>query len=178
MNRGVDLYRVKDRGLKNWLLNYDNTQQWLSNLHFKQREDQEEWLEYASWIIPIPLGEIKIAGKLGDIALKLMRSKVGLEVGTHLVYTGIDAAGVTRYVGITGRKLAEREAEHLAATGTGREVLIYRAVKGTEGITKQEARVIEQKMINQYGLQKDGGQLLNKINSIAEKYWSKNGITK
>jgi RHS repeat-associated protein len=178
VNRGVDLYRVKDRGLRDWLVNYDNTQQWLSNLHLKQREDQEEWLEYASWIIPIPLGEIRIAGKLGDIALKLMRSKVGLEVGTHLVYQGVDAAGVVRYVGITGRELAEREAEHLAATGTGKEFLRYEAVEGASGLTKQEARVIEQKLINQYGLQKDGGQLLNKINSIAEKYWQVNGVTK
>ncbi|WP_181302054.1 hypothetical protein [Rhodanobacter sp. PCA2] len=44
-------------------------------------------------------------------------------------------------------------------------------------MTKQQARVMEQTLINQYGLEKNGGQLLNKINSISPKYWEKNGIT-
>jgi RHS repeat-associated protein len=177
-NRGINLNRVKDHGLRNWLLNYDETQQWLHNLHIQQRDEEEQWLEYASWVVPIPIGEIKIAGELGGMAMKLMGSKLGVEVGEHLVYQGIDpATGLVKYIGITGRDLAEREAEHIASGG-GKELLTYRAVDGAAGLTKQEARVIEQKLINQYGLQKDGGQLLNKINSIAEKYWSQNGISK
>ncbi|MDC8098670.1 hypothetical protein [Chryseobacterium rhizosphaerae] len=39
------------------------------------------------------------------------------------------------------------------------------------GLTKAEARVIEQNFINQYGLQRNGGALLNKINSIAPNNW-------
>lgn len=33
-----------------------------------------------------------------------------------------------------------------------------------------------QNFINQYGMQKNGGQLLNKMNSIAPNYWKENGI--
>ena len=42
---------------------------------------------------------------------------------------------------------------------------------GAEGLTKTDARVFEQLQINQYGLSKNGGQLLNKINSIDPKFW-------
>jgi RHS repeat-associated protein len=179
--RGVDFSRVKDKGLANWLWQYDDLQQWLSALHAKQREQEEEWLEWASWLIPVPgLGEIKIVGKLGQGALKLLKLKRGVaivEAGSHIVYQGIDkVTGAVKYIGITGRSMAEREAEHLAATGTGREVLEYRVVE--QGLSKQAARVAEQKLINEYGLGKNGGQLLNKINSIAEKHWAANGINK
>jgi hypothetical protein len=50
------------------------------------------------------------------------------------------------------------------------------ATEGAQGLTKQQARVMEQTFINQYGLGKNGGQLLNKMNSIAPKYWKENGI--
>jgi len=43
-------------------------------------------------------------------------------------------------------------------------------------LTKTEARVIEQTIINQFGMQKNGGQLLNKINSIAPSKWELHGI--
>lgn len=39
-----------------------------------------------------------------------------------------------------------------------------------------QAGIWEQTMINQYGLGKRGGSLLNKINSITPKYWGKYGI--
>ena len=97
------------------------------------------------------------------------------------MYQGVDTAGVIRHVAITSRTVAEREAEHIATTGTGKELQRYETVEGATGLTKQVARVIEQKLINQYGLGgKVGqtGQLLNKINSIAEKYWSQNGTSK
>ncbi len=32
---------------------------------------------------------------------------------------------------------------------------------------------MEQNLINKYGLQKNGGQLYNRINSIAPKFWDK-----
>jgi hypothetical protein len=58
----------------------------------------------------------------------------------------------------------------------GKEFLIYRAVQGSENLSLQEARVVEQKLINQFGLGKNGGQLLNKINSISPKYWKVYGV--
>jgi hypothetical protein len=40
------------------------------------------------------------------------------------------------------------------------------------------ARILEQNLINKFGLERDGGQLFNKINSISEKNWFKYGIIK
>jgi len=43
-------------------------------------------------------------------------------------------------------------------------------------LTRTQARVWGQTLINQYGLQKNGGLLLNKINSIAPANWWQYGI--
>jgi len=39
-----------------------------------------------------------------------------------------------------------------------------------------QARIMEQNLINKYGMIKNGGSLYNKINSISPKYWDKYGI--
>lgn len=96
--------------------------------------------------------------------------------GSHSVYQGIDKAGDVRYVGITSRDVSTRGTEHIASGG-GKEGLVYKTVEGGQGLAKQEARILEQTLINQHGMQKEGGQLLNKINSISPKYWEANGIT-
>jgi hypothetical protein len=49
-------------------------------------------------------------------------------------------------------------------------------VDGATGLSRTGARVWEQTLINQYGLQKNGGLLLNRINSISPKYWHKHLI--
>jgi hypothetical protein len=90
--------------------------------------------------------------------------------GAYSVYKGVDAAKNLRYVGITGRAPAVRFAEH-AASGTARSGLYYET--RATGLTKTAARVMEQNYINSYGLQKNGGALLNKINSIAPNNWYK-----
>lgn len=95
--------------------------------------------------------------------------------GSRVVYQGLDAAGKVRYVGITGRDAAVRFGEHLNS-GTARSLLDYRVIDGATGLSKTGARVWEQTLINQYGLQKNGGMLLNKVNSIAPKYWWQYGI--
>jgi hypothetical protein len=51
-----------------------------------------------------------------------------------------------------------------------------RVVQGGTRATLEAAKKLEQQLINQYG-GKNGGQLLNKINSIAEKYWKELGIS-
>lgn len=97
--------------------------------------------------------------------------------GTWYVYQGIDkATGLVKYVGISSREVGVRWAEHAAALGTGKENLRYVVVRGAEGLSQIGARIQEQKLIIQYGLQKHGGQLLNRVNSIAPKYWEKYGI--
>jgi len=95
--------------------------------------------------------------------------------GSHLVYEGLDAAGKVRYTGVTGRDAAVRFGEHLNS-GTARSLLDYRVIDGATGLSKMQTRIWEQTLINQYGLQKNGGMLLNKINSIAPKYWFQYGI--
>jgi len=154
----------------------------MEGVHAEAREFDRNAAEFAMYFIPIPaIGELKIVGRLGSAALKLFKFKRGITVikaGSHLVYQGIDAAGVVKYVGITGREATERFLEHQASIGTGKELLNYSVIEGATQLGKTEARVLEQKLINQYGLGKDGGQLLNKINSIAEKNWEKLGVNK
>jgi len=97
------------------------------------------------------------------------------KTGTNAVYRGVDAAGKTRYVGITGREASVRFGEH-AASGTARSTLQYEVIKGAEGLTRTQARIWEQNLINQLGLQKNGGQLFNMRNSIAPQHWWQYGI--
>ncbi|RLJ30848.1 RHS repeat-associated protein [Chryseobacterium sp. 7] len=93
----------------------------------------------------------------------------------HGLYEGVNAAGEVKYVGRTSQPFATRFAQH-AAEGGEKGNLFFRQIKGASGMTLQQARVAEQNLINQYGLQKNGGQLINKINSIAPKYWSSFGV--
>lgn len=102
----------------------------------------------------------------------LMRSTRGAAAaeGTYSVYQGFDAAGNVKYAGITSRDAALRFAEH-AAGGGEKGSLFFRTIDGATGLSKSGARVMEQNLINQWGLQKNGGQLLNKMNSISPKKW-------
>src|SRR5690606_12605484 len=75
----------------------------------------------------------------------------GVGKGTHLVYEGLDAAGNVEYIGITGRDAAVRFGEHLNS-GTARSLLDYRVINGETGLSKTQARIWEQTLINQYGL--------------------------
>jgi hypothetical protein len=78
------------------------------------------------------------------------------------------------FAGITSRDAAVRFAEHRLAIGTGREFLDYSAVENFS--TKIGVRVWEQTQINLMKMQKNGGQLLNRRNEIAPKYWGKYGL--
>ena len=105
------------------------------------------------------------------------RDVVAAKGGENVVYQGIDkATNTVKYIGITERAPAIRFAEHLNS-GTARSALQYDVVTGAQGLTRTQARIWEQTLINQYGLGKNGGQLFNQINSIAPKYWWQYGIT-
>jgi hypothetical protein len=80
------------------------------------------------------------------------------ESGT-LVYRSLNAAGKVQYVGITNN-LARRAAEHLASKGIQIEEVM-------SGLSRGDARAVEQVLIEIHGLGKEGGTLFNKINSIA-----------
>jgi len=79
--------------------------------------------------------------------------------GLNVVYRSITGAGVTQYVGITNN-LARRAAEQLASRGIQIEKLLG-------GLSREDARAVEQTLIELNGLGKNGGTLLNRINSIA-----------
>ncbi len=77
------------------------------------------------------------------------------------VYSAVDDAGKTVYVGITNN-LGRRAAEHAATKG-----ISIKALDGLTGLTRQAARGTEQALIESFGLERNGGSLMNKINSIA-----------
>lgn len=80
--------------------------------------------------------------------------------GNMTVYRSVNAAGQVQYVGITN-DLARRAAQHLAQKGIQIEKLLGK-------LSPAEARAVEQALIEVHGLMKNGGTLMNKINSIAE----------
>ena len=57
-----------------------------------------------------------------------------------------------------------------------RSSLQFCLIDGISELIRTNAKVWEQILINQYGLGKNGGQLLNLRNSIAPKYWWQYGI--
>ncbi|WP_189493953.1 polymorphic toxin-type HINT domain-containing protein, partial [Formosimonas limnophila] len=76
------------------------------------------------------------------------------------VYTSTNpVTGATQYVGITNN-LARREAEHLASKGIRIDPLL-------QNLSRSDARAVEQALIEINGLGKNGGILINKINSIS-----------
>lgn len=69
--------------------------------------------------------------------------------------------GVTRYVGITN-DIVKRGQAHLREKG----ITIDR-IEGLQNLSRADARAVEQTLIDYHGLGKDGGMLINKINSIS-----------
>ncbi|MDO9417159.1 hypothetical protein [Pararhizobium sp.] len=69
--------------------------------------------------------------------------------------------GVTRYVGITD-DVMRRGAEHMSKTRIEIET-----IPGLSNLSRADARAVEQMLIHYYGLEKNNGTLLNKINSIS-----------
>lgn len=76
------------------------------------------------------------------------------------VYLSKAADGTVQYVGITN-DIARRAAEHLSQKGIQIRPLM-------NGLSRSDARSVEQALIEIHGLTKNGGTLINKINSIAK----------
>jgi hypothetical protein len=83
----------------------------------------------------------------------------GVASDANVVYRSVSAAGDVQYAGLTN-DLARRAAEHLAGKGIQIEKIMG-------GLSRADARSVEQALIEIHGLGKNGGSLLNKINSIA-----------
>ena len=82
--------------------------------------------------------------------------------GNTTVYQSIDELGNVQYIGITDN-LERRAAEQLRE-----KAIEIDAMPGLQGLSRDAARAVEQVLIERYGLGKNGGTLLNKINSIAK----------
>jgi RHS repeat-associated protein len=99
-------------------------------------------------------------GEAAGFLAGLLDGEAEEEAG-YTVYRSLDEAGEVQYVGIT-TNLERRAAEHLADTGIEIE-----EINGLTGLSRGDARAVEQTLIDTYGLGKNGGSLLNKINSIS-----------
>lgn len=81
--------------------------------------------------------------------------------GGNAVYRSV-VDGKTIYIGITNN-LERRAAEHLSSKG-----IRIAGIPGLTNLSRADARAIEQVLIEFHGLSKNGGTLINKINSIAK----------
>ncbi len=88
-------------------------------------------------------------------------SGVAPNPGNTTVYLSTAEDGTTQYVGITDN-IDARSAAHLSQKG-----IEIDPIPGLQGISRGDARAVEQVLIEYNGLGKNGGSLLNKINSIA-----------
>ncbi len=114
------------------------------------------------------VGGVLIGAGLGWIAQPSVAYVAGsaeiiketVNTGKNSVYISKAADGIVQYVGITNN-IARRAAEHLSQKG-----IQIRELMG--GLCRFDARAVEQALIEIHGLAKNGGTLLNKINSIAQ----------
>jgi hypothetical protein len=83
----------------------------------------------------------------------------GLGGNHHSVYVSFGPAQQMQYAGITN-DVARRTAEHLRQNG-------FRIRELLGNLHRDDARAVEQALIEIHGLTKNGGTLLNRINSIA-----------
>jgi RHS repeat-associated protein len=84
------------------------------------------------------------------------------EVGENVVYRSVDAAANVNYVGITNN-LERRAAEHLGSKG-----ISIRMIPGLRNLSRADARAVEQTLIEHHKLARNGGTLMNRINSISQ----------
>jgi hypothetical protein len=109
---------------------------------------QGDWKDAAvSGIAAIP-----VVGVIGEIG---KGAKVAKDAEEAVSVYKIAKEGETTYVGITNN-IARRSAEHGAD---------LKEVAG--GLTRNQARGVEQALIEHHGLASNGGTLTNKINSIS-----------
>jgi RHS repeat-associated protein len=126
-------------------------EEWLDNWRKETEEMQKGALNLIGIaILPIDVFEM-IGGRLA--------AEATVRGGKNWVYISKNAEGVVDYVGITNN-LLRRAAEHLREKG-----IIISGLKG--GLSRADARAVEQALIEIHKLGKNGGSLMNKINSIS-----------
>jgi RHS repeat-associated protein len=81
--------------------------------------------------------------------------------GVTSVYSAVEN-GTVKYIGITDN-FQRRAVEQLTERG-----IIINEIPGLTSLSRSTARGVEQVLIEQYGLEKNGGTLVNRINSISD----------
>jgi RHS repeat-associated protein len=174
--RGATIDQIVQPGLREMMYRYDGITKHRERVAEMTRASDKAFLEFASWFAPTgwitKVKYVKYAAKLfqwkrGKAAVKateevteqvLKHGDEAAKGGENVVYHSVED-GVTQYVGITNN-LARRQAEHLTTKGIKIEPLM-------QGLSRTDARAVEQALIEIHGLGKNGGTLINKINSIA-----------
>ncbi|WP_337967772.1 hypothetical protein [uncultured Flavobacterium sp.] len=107
-----------------------------------------------------------------DLSKNPAFNKIVDQGGINSVYQGVNRiTGKVEYFEITQRDPFIRFGEHFNSGGS-KALLEYRVIDGYENLSRINARIIEQSLINQSGKE----NLLNIRNSIAPKYWEQYGI--
>jgi len=83
----------------------------------------------------------------------------------YLVYRSLNSAGEVQYVGITSNFEA-RALAHLAGRNASRIRFRIDEIEGLSNLSYEDALAVEQTLIDEYGLSKNGGTLLNMRNNI------------
>jgi len=104
----------------------------------------------------------KTASRGVDTAVSNGTNEAVANTGKTAVYSSVGNGGVTNYVGITDN-LESRAAAHM-----GEKSISVSAIPGLKNISRDDARAVEQVLIEFHGLGNNGGSLLNKINSISK----------
>jgi hypothetical protein len=120
------------------------------------RKGRAKWAPFAWGLVTSGGATEYLAGKAIYGLTALAKTS---QVAKTTVYISRNADDVVQYVGITD-KYAARAAAHLRLKGINIEPLIVK-------LSRVDARAVEQALIEIHGLCKNGGTLLNKINSIA-----------
>ena len=101
------------------------------------------------------------ARKATDRTLDAIKTAAkNLDEGDNFVYIARGSDGIIEYVGITN-DFVRRKTEWAAK---GRQIEHY-----IDGLDRNSARIVEQTVIETFGMSKNGGRLTNKINSISTK---------
>jgi len=103
-------------------------------------------------------------------------AKAVAKENVHSVYKLVDDADNVVYVGRTRQGVLNRYKQHLGDPKKQDWIHDVFPTEHATNLTLDGARVMEQQLINQYRLQKHGGQFYNRINSISPSKWAKHGI--
>jgi hypothetical protein len=86
-----------------------------------------------------------------------------INTGKVAVYQSVGANGKFNYIGISN-DVIRRNGQHLRSGMP----IVGQAIPRLSNLSRADAKAVEQALISGYGLGKNGGQLLNKINSISK----------